>query len=343
MVTFERRWRTKTSSRAYPLRLQNVLPLLFVLHLIMRGFRTCFQDISITAVLPTTSQELRFVQAGLHTCSSILTPQNGIRELVYVVPREDVETFRQIIAPHSPPLNARIEAEDEFVPELFKRKWPGAHKQQVIKMLSYRRTSSTHILFLDSDTMCTPNWNKRSLKRQSFIEQFFVRSWVYKPRIYTCTQSLKAWFGRKQYERTSKYWRIPLNSDFVMGWTPQLMSTEGLHRALQHLQSTQAAADLYDLLFKEPSYVWTEYATYFLSLKQGGSWNEYHYEVRHDFDIDGSNVGVESQIRNCLHVRVNSIESFKRLLNEEALVPMIMLDDHKVNSSVILQIATSVT
>lgn len=323
------------------MRLQNALPILLVLHLIIRGFRTYFQEISITAILPTTAHQLHFVQAGLHTCSSILTPQNGIRELVYVVPKEDVETFRQFIVPHS--LNARIEAEDEFVPELIGRQWPGAHKQQVIKMLSYRRTFSTHILFLDSDTMCTPNWNKRSLARRSFIGQFFVRSWFYKPRIYTCTQSIKAWFGRKQYERTSKYWRIPLNSDFVMGWTPQLMSTEGLRQALQHLQSTWAVADLYDLLFKEPSYVWTEYATYFLSLKQSGSWNKYHYEVRHDFDIDGSNVGVESQIRNCLHVRVNSIDSFKRVLSEEALVPMIMLDDHKVNSSIILQIATSVT
>jgi len=40
------------------------------------------------------------------------------------------------------------------VPEFsLEHSWPGSHKQQVIKLLSYRHVSSDFVLFMDADTL----------------------------------------------------------------------------------------------------------------------------------------------------------------------------------------------
>jgi hypothetical protein len=294
------------------------------------------KDVVITAILPTTARQLDFARAGLLTCGDVLTPENGIRDLIYVVPKQDIRTFEDQL-PRTR-VNSRIVAEDDFVPELSGRPWPGAHKQQIIKLLSYRQTSSTHILFLDSDTMCSPKWTQQRLSKQNFVRSFVTHSWFSKPRVRVCLQSTEIWFGRRQYERTALHWHIPLEYKFVMGWTPQLLSADGLKHAVEHLMSVRNV-DLLGLFFKEPSYEWTEYATYFLSLKHAGLWRQYHYDEQHDLDIDGGRFGVETQIPGCLHVRVNSVDSFRRVVDEDALVPMIMLDDHKINSSDVVIVA----
>jgi len=285
----------------------------------------------ITAILPTTAKDISWVRAGLLSCNNFLTPQNGIAEILYVVPREDVYVFqRTLIAQKS---NWRVISEDDFVPELRGTHWPGAHKQQVIKLLSYRNTTTPILLFLDSDTLCNTRWTAHPAVS---LQKLFVQpsKVVSESRVKICSQATAQWFGTQQYRRTSAHWGITLQHTRVMGWTPQLLSRRGLEQAVQHLQNMREV-DLHGLFFRQPNYSWTEYATYFLSLQDAGLWKKYHVESIPFFDIDGGGQGVGQQISGCLHVRVNSIGDLQRVLQEDPIVPFIMVDDHHVNSTLI--------
>lgn len=285
----------------------------------------------ITAILPTTTKDISWARAGLLSCKNFLTPQNGIVEILYVVPREDVYVFqRMLVAQKS---NWRVIAEDDFVPELRGRYWPGAHKQQVIKLLSYRNTTSPILLFLDADTLCNTKWATPAASLQKMFVQ--TSKVVSESRVKTCLQSTARWFGKEQYRRTSAHWGITMQHAHVMGWTPQLLSRRGLERAVQHLQNRLQVDLLHELLFRQPNHSWTEYATYFLSLQDARLWAKYHVESIPCFDIDGGGQGVGQQISGCLHVRVNSIGDLVRVLQENPIVPFIMVDDHHVNSTLI--------
>ena len=154
-----------------------VLCALYVI--VSRKFIKPRKEVVITAILPTTARQLDFTRASLLTCRDVLTPENGIRDLIYVVPRQDIRIFESQLPQTR--VNSRIVPEDDFVPELSGRPWPGAHKQQIIKLLSYRQTSSTHILFLDSDSMCSPKWTQQRLSKQNFVRSFVAHSWFGKP------------------------------------------------------------------------------------------------------------------------------------------------------------------
>jgi len=125
----------------------------------------------------------------------------------------------------------------------------------------------------------------------------------------------------------------------VMGWTPQLLSVEAMRVAVDTLCHQRHCKNEYDLIFAEPSYLWTEYATYFLALQETGLWDRYHTAVPHAIDIDGANAGRGRPVRGCLHVRLNSVEELQTILrNKSPVVPFFMIDDHKVNGSSILQV-----
>jgi len=137
---------------------------------------------------------------------------------------------------------------------------------------------------------------------------------------------------------TPKYWNIFLDySAPVIGWTPQLLSVKALRAAVEQLYHMRHCS-LHELLFANPNYTWTEYATYFLVLKEAGLWGHFHKVIPHSGDIDGSGFGRGQPIRGCLHLRIDSLGELNTLfLSENPEVPLIMIDDHKVNGSMLLR------
>lgn len=290
-----------------------------------------FQKITLIALVPATLKDLRLVHTSLLTCEETFQSDKNLLGIKYVVPPDEIDTFKRELRGYA----AKIEivSETEFVPEFQNvTSWPGSHKQQVIKLLSYRKLYSSHVLFLDADSICTIRRSNQKNAPSSFI----INSWLYSPRVAICLQNTARWFGKVQYKRTSLVWNLPMKDRYVMGWTPQILSVKALKRAVHLLMKFQKVNNVQELIFASPNYQWTEYASYFLTLKAAGVWDHYHRSTVHTFDIDGSGKGLGIQVPGCLHVRANTEEDVQRLLLEVGQVPFIMLDDHKVNHTNVL-------
>jgi hypothetical protein len=292
--------------------------------------------LNVTAVLPTTMSESNWLSNILSTCES--TPSRTRGGLLVVVPDSELSVARDLLVGF---LWAVAVSETYFVPELNVRRislLSGWFKQQLIKLFAYRRVESEYVLFMDADNICTlPSGGGIA----SMLEMGDSDITVRKRRLHTCMEPLDGWYGSVQYQRSAETLKLEATlekSDAAVGWTPQLLSTEGCKVAVEFLLG-HLGMDLEEFMFLGQNGQWTEYAAYFLGLRAAGRWDEFHTEI-HAGPIDGGKSSMSSalamlrgtsQKRGCGHVRVNDIDALKREL-QVGQVPFIMCDDHKITA-----------
>lgn len=219
----------------------------------------------LSAVLPTYWKDRTFFENFVRTCSNVLH-EGVVTELFVVVPEPELELFGSTFG-RTMPTHWRLIDEKAAVPEFESvgLGHAGWQRQMDIKIAIFRNVTEEFYLTLDADNFCTGS----DLEPDRFFDG--------RGRAIACVESdddRPRFFGQKNAGPT----KVALDLEsvgqpgFLMGWTPQLLSSSMLQDVHNHFVQEKHTS-LVDFLLttgrtrdtciRHCRDVWTEYLAYF--------------------------------------------------------------------------------
>lgn len=218
-----------------------------------------------SAVLPTYWKDRTFFENFVRSCTNVLH-DGVVTELFVVVPQSELEVFGSTFG-HMMPVHWRFIDEKAAVPEFESvgLGHVGWQRQMDIKIAIFRNVTEEFYLTLDADNFCTGS----DLKPDRFFDG--------QGRAIACVDSdddRPRFFGQKNAGPTKE--ALDLESvgqpGFLMGWTPQLLSSSMLKDVHNHFIRKKGMSLIDYLLttgrtrtacIRHCQTVWTEYLAYF--------------------------------------------------------------------------------